>query len=70
MEEQKLQKEKYKEKIIDSLPESIKNLNNKEKKKESNKNISILIKKMILIDPNKNDTKSNYDENGRPIKEE
>lgn len=70
MEEQKIQKEKYKEKIIDALPESIKNLSNKEKKKESSKNLSILLKKMILIDPNKNDTKSNYDENGRPIKED
>ena len=70
-EEQKEQIHSYKEKIYSQLKDSIKfKEESDEKMKTGKKKISSFIKKLILINPDINDCKDNYDENGRPIKED
>lgn len=70
-EEQKKQIHSYKEKIYSQLKDSIKfKEESDEKMKTGKKKISSFIKKLILINPDINDCKDNYDENGRPIKED
>lgn len=67
-EQVRLSQEDIKKKFFEKLPEALKN-----KKKENNKiteKIYENVRSAILIDPSIKDTKGNYDENGRPIKEE
>lgn len=68
-EEQNLQKKMYRERIFDSLP-SIFNKKDDSKLEERKEKIEEKVKKAVLIDPNKKNSSNNYDENGRPIKED
>lgn len=69
-EEQKKQKEIYKEKFISMLPESIVKAKEKSPINESSKKIVNQVRHILLIDPSKTKTSDNYDESGRPKKEE
>lgn len=69
-EEQKKQKAEYKEKLISSIPEVLKKTKNLSVPiKQKTKKFYSSIRKLILIDPDK-ENKNNYDESGRPIKED
>lgn len=68
-EAQKNQRALYKKKLTDALPEALKRTKDKEKLEKTNKKFSLLMRKILLVDPDKVDTTANYDENGRPIKE-
>ena len=60
-----------KKKIVDSMPKPVKdNINKRKDKNKEPSKLSIWFKKLILINPDLNDTKSNYDESGRPKKME
>lgn len=71
-EEQKKAKEELKTKFYDSLPEVIKTkVETVQAKKGQPSGINHFFRTVFLINPDKKkDTSSNYDEKGRPIKEE
>lgn len=68
-EEQKKQKQTYKEKLTSALPDLFIKKDNS-KFNEVKETVAGNVKKMIFIDPDKKDTSGNYDENGRPKKDE
>ena len=60
-----------KDKIFDSLPQSVKDAIIEHEENSKNSAIKKKINEAILIDPSKeNDASQNYDEKGRPIKDE
>ncbi len=67
--EQKKQRNEYRLKLEAALPENLKITKDKEKLANTTKKFSNFARKIILIDPSKENAKGNYDENGRPIKE-
>lgn len=69
-EDQKKQRAIYKKKLTDALPESLKRTKEKDKLEDTTKKFSLFMRKILLVDPSKTDNKGNYDEHGRPIKED
>lgn len=68
--EQKKQRKEFKERMKENIPQIFKDNKvidevNKKKEEAINK-----LKEVVLVDPSKTSTKENYDESGRPIKEE
>lgn len=71
-EETRKSSEEAKKKFFDLLPSALKkSLLESKNKKRSNLTEKVYeeVRKAVLIDPNKKTTESNYDENGRPIKD-
>lgn len=71
-EETRKSSEDAKKKFFDLLPSALKKslLENKNKKKSNlTEKVYEEVRKAVLIDPSKKQTESNYDENGRPIKD-
>lgn len=70
-EEAKKASDDAKKKFFDKLPDAIKkNFEEKDKKNSFVEKAYEAARKAVLIDPDKESTKANYDENGRPIKED
>ncbi len=70
-EEARLSQDEAKKKFFDMLPDAIKRNIGKEKKGVSvTEKIYEEARKAVLIDPDKKGTQQNYDDKGRPIKEE
>lgn len=71
-EENKKSREEAKAKFFESIPDSVKKMISPSQKHLENANaFRRAIRKIVLIDPDKEkSTDQNYDENGRPIKEE
>lgn len=69
-EEQKKQRKEYKEKLVAAIPDSLKRTKEKVAIADTTKKFSGFVRKIILIDPGKNNAKNNYGPDGRPLKEE
>ncbi len=69
-EEQKKQRKEYKEKLVAAIPESLKRNKEKAVLTGTSKKFSNFVRKIILIDPGKNNAKENYGPDGRPLKED
>ena len=68
--EQKKQRKEYRLKLEEALPDSLKRTKDKEKLGNTTKKFSSFVRHVLLIDPSKDDSKANYDDKGRPLKEE
>lgn len=68
--EQKKQKETYKLKLEAALPENLKITKDKEKLMNTTKKFSLFMRKVLLIDPSKANATENYNDKGRPVKED